>query len=215
METVLTKLCPKCRETKLAEDFNKHKSNRYGLDCYCKACKKKHRDSKRDYYLAKAKVYQKANKQRIKEVKRKRYLKKREQILAKVNEYRLKNREKINKARQKNERKRYYSDPVFKTAFKLRRRINIALRNHEQGTRSKTLQSVGLKSWRCLYEHLKNTAIRNYGYFDSEIGYHVDHIIPLSSAKTPEEVIQLNHYMNLQFLTAQDNFKKSNRMPEC
>jgi hypothetical protein len=35
--------------------------------------------------------------------------------------------------------------------------------------------------------------------------WHVDHIIPLASAKTEDEIYQLNHYTNLQPLWALDN----------
>jgi hypothetical protein len=48
----------------------------------------------------------------------------------------------------------------------------------------------------------------NYGQF----GWHVDHIIPLSSAKTEEEIYKLSHYTNLQPLWAQDNLKKGNKI---
>lgn len=38
--------------------------------------------------------------------------------------------------------------------------------------------------------------------------WHFDHIIPLASAKTEEELIKLNHYTNFQPLWAEDNLKK-------
>ena len=39
-------------------------------------------------------------------------------------------------------------------------------------------------------------------------GWHVDHKVPLSSAKTPDELIKLCHYTNLQPLWAKDNLSK-------
>ena len=42
--------------------------------------------------------------------------------------------------------------------------------------------------------------------------WHIDHIIPLASAKTEEEVIRLFHYTNLQPLWAKENLSKSDKM---
>lgn len=43
-------------------------------------------------------------------------------------------------------------------------------------------------------------------------GWHIDHIIPISSAKTEEELIKLFYYKNLQPLWARDNRKKGNKI---
>jgi hypothetical protein len=47
--------------------------------------------------------------------------------------------------------------------------------------------------------------------WDNKHLWHIDHIIPLSSAKTEDELKQLCHYTNLQPLWAADNIKKSNK----
>ena len=43
-------------------------------------------------------------------------------------------------------------------------------------------------------------------------GWHVDHIDPLSLAMTPEDVVVLMHYTNLQPLWAEENLKKGNKI---
>lgn len=41
--------------------------------------------------------------------------------------------------------------------------------------------------------------------------WHLDHIIPISWAKSEEEVYKLNHYTNYQPLSAFENLAKNNR----
>jgi len=47
----------------------------------------------------------------------------------------------------------------------------------------------------------------NYGKYNGtpNHGWDVDHVVPLSSAKTEEDVIRLNHYNNLQPLCSKIN----------
>jgi hypothetical protein len=42
--------------------------------------------------------------------------------------------------------------------------------------------------------------------------WHIDHILPISTATCEEDVIRLNHYTNLQPLWGEDNLKKSNNI---
>jgi hypothetical protein len=44
-------------------------------------------------------------------------------------------------------------------------------------------------------------------------GWHIDHIIPSSSAIDIESLIKLQHYTNLQPLWAIDNMKKGSKLP--
>jgi hypothetical protein len=42
--------------------------------------------------------------------------------------------------------------------------------------------------------------------------WHLDHIYPVSLAKSQEEIIRLNHYTNFQPLWAEDNIVKGNKV---
>ena len=47
----------------------------------------------------------------------------------------------------------------------------------------------------------------NYGKYNGLLnyGWDIDHIIPVSSSKTEEDIIRLNHYTNLQPLCSKIN----------
>ena len=48
--------------------------------------------------------------------------------------------------------------------------------------------------------------------WDNHGEWHIDHIIPISSGTTEDEVVRLCHYTNLQPLWAKDNRLKSNKI---
>jgi hypothetical protein len=48
----------------------------------------------------------------------------------------------------------------------------------------------------------------NYGLY----GWHIDHIIPLSSAEDEDGVYKLCHYTNLQPLWAKENLSKGSKI---
>ena len=44
--------------------------------------------------------------------------------------------------------------------------------------------------------------------WDNRNLWHIDHIVPLSSAKTATQILKLNHFSNLRPLWAKDNLSK-------
>jgi hypothetical protein len=78
--------------------------------------------------------------------------------------------------------------------------------------KGKTIEILGMdiNSFKIYIESkfLNGMSWDNYGLN----GWHIDHIIPLCSAKTEEEFYKLCHYTNLQPLWAKDNWKKSNKI---
>ena len=77
--------------------------------------------------------------------------------------------------------------------------------------KSKSIDIIGC-SFEEFQEHLESKfeswmTWENKGIYNGELnyGWDIDHIIPLSSAKTEEDVIKLNHYTNLQPLCGYTN----------
>lgn len=70
----------------------------------------------------------------------------------------------------------------------------------------------------CTYEEGRNylASLFTEGMtWDNHGEWHIDHIIPLASAKTREELEPLFHYTNLQPLWAEDNLKKGAKIPKA
>jgi hypothetical protein len=107
-------------------------------------------------------------------------------------------------------KKRRKNDPLFTLIGRIRSRLNQSLRTNGYTKRSKTQEIIG-----CSWEFLKGYIERQFVdgmTWENRSEWHIDHIIPISSAKTEEDVIKLSHYTNLRPLWAADNLRKSNKL---
>ena len=178
--------------------------------------KEKIKERKRKYYEANKekindslKEYRKEYYQKNKDVAKDYYQKNKET----AKEYQLKNKYKINQ-RLKERRE---NDPLYKLTNNLRSSINNALKMKGYVKESRTHEILG-----CSYEHFKeyieiffveDRAWMNWdnygnpkdGIFETNKSWDIDHIIPLSSAKNEEELLELCKYTNLQPLCSYHN----------
>jgi hypothetical protein len=123
-------------------------------------------------------------------------------------EYYRKNKDIYLKRNREYLRERKKKDPIFKAAFNYRKRISQFYKG--KGRNKRTHELLGC-TWEQLILHLEKQFVDgmtkdNYGE------WHIDHIVPLSSAKTIEESEKLCHYTNLQPLWAEDNRIKSDKL---
>jgi len=128
-----------------------------------------------------------------------------EKLALEKSKYAKTNRPKINARQSKYDKQRRAADPLYRLAKNTR---NMVLRYMVDGKRKRTQQIIG-----CTYEELRlhleqqfteGMTWENYGIN----GWHVDHIQPLASAKTEDELVALCHYTNLQPLWCLDNLSK-------
>lgn len=231
--------CKECRSIEGKEYVlnNKQKIKEYKLKNY-EYIKKKNREyylKNKESISEKFKTYKSNNKDIIKIKRREKYLINKEKISDKCKEYRLKNSDKIKLAknkyylenkeaisikgkqykltnkdnRNKRERERRETDSLHKLKCNIRGLIGGSIRKQGYSKDSRTCEILG-----CSFEefkiHLENKFTEGMNW-DNAGKWHLDHIIPISSAKNEEDIIKLNHYTNFQPLWAIDNLTKGNR----
>ena len=183
----------------------------YMLNNPDKALKYKENQSKSDVSKFNKKKYREENKEKIKEQSRLSRLKNKKKIDETAKNYRIKNKEKIAKKRNETRKIRKLKDPLFKLTSTIRTAISNSLKRNGYSKKTRTFNIVG-----CTFEEFKIHIELQFeswmtweihGLYNGELnyGWDLDHIIPLSSATTEEEVIKLNHYTNFQPLCSKIN----------
>lgn len=188
------KICSKCGEEKDLSEFNFRKDSIDGYYRNCKDCRKKYskkyRTNHSDYLISYRKKYRLLN-----------Y----EVVLEKNRNYHRNNREKYNRWRNE----KYKNDFLFKLSTNIRNRLNVIINLKSIKKNQKTFEIIG-----CTIEELKIHLEKQFSdgmtwENHEQFGWHIDHIIPLDSATTKEELYKLCHYTNLRPLWWEDNLHKS------
>lgn len=154
----------------------------------------------------------------MKEYKRKWYQSHKAEISARQRERRRNNNE-SNKAWQASHREqinqhireRKQKDSVFKLKCQARTAIYQSFKRtgHVKQNRCESITGLKIDD---LVSYLCDTYEKTYGKkWDGVEPIHIDHIIPLATAQSEEDVKRLCHYTNLQLLTAQDNLMKGSK----
>jgi hypothetical protein len=110
------------------------------------------------------------------------------------------------------QKSRYNSEPLFAMMSRLRARVRIFLKSNDYTRSSTTKEIIG-----CEVEELKThieSKFVNGMSWGNRGQWHIDHIVPLASAKSLDEVIKLCHYTNLQPLWAKDNLSKGCKLQQ-
>ena len=165
-------------------------------------------ENKEALKASRAKYYAE-NKEALKAFQAKYYAENKEAIKAAVAKYYTENKEAVNAYRAKYKKARMKSNPIFKTACLMRSRTRSALRSKNFKKKHSLSEYLG-----CTIEHLKTYLESKFQpgmTWENQGQWHIDHIIPLASADSVEEVYRLCYYRNLQPLWAADNISKGAR----
>lgn len=166
----------------------------------------KNRDRLREYN----KQYRKQNADKIRKYNKEYKAANRDNIAAWKTIYRRENKDKINEY----QRSRINSSPFLKAQKAVRNRLNelIRLRNFEKKFSFYEYIGCSPEEFQAYIESqfTKDMSWGNYGKV-----WHIDHIIPLGSANSLDQLYELSHYTNLQPLVAADNLSKNDTVPLC
>ena len=173
-------------------------------------------------------IYAKNNKEKLIQDRKKFYQKNKDKINESNKIYVLKNIEKVkerrrvyrNKNKGNEDRKRrkqdwqnnrYKTCEMFRLKSNLRRVISHSLKRGGYKKDGKTEHILGA-SFEIVKQHIEKQFTK--GMMWSKVGefIHIDHKIPLASAKTKEDLFTLFHYTNLQPLWAKDNLEKATKI---
>lgn len=145
-------------------------------------------------------------KERILKRRRAFYWENRDELLKRRREY----TQDYKPIRNKSIRDRRRKDPVFMLQDRLRARIKNYFKRTSLKKSERTQELIG-----CSFEEFKVHIEKQFQKgmnWENRDKWHIDHVVPISSAKTIEDVIALNHFTNLRPLWAEDNLKKSDKM---
>jgi len=226
-----TKICTNCTNEKEIYEFY----TKYGKpESQCKDCikfktkerreKNKEKDKEKNHIYFKE--YRQKNKERLSEYDRLNYLNKNEEkkkrskeyynsnkdvINNKTKEYQKNNRDKINKYKREYNLNKRKNNPLFKMSNNIRTSIYNSIKRKGYSKNNKT-QNILSCTFDEFFKYIENKFEEwmtwdNYGLYNGELnyGWDLDHIIPISSAETEEDIIRLNHYTNFQPLCSKIN----------
>ena len=213
---VKEKQCSKCKKILPVEKFRKDAGKRTGYRSQCKDCEKarihKYYEDNKEDLLIKNKAYCQNNKEKIYKQKRKNIESKYEYYQQMWHNYYIANKEKHAENSKRWAAKQRESDPLFRLKSNIRSMIGHSF--HRTGWFKKELSEeiIGMDVDDFVL-YLLQTYKYFYGYeWDKKEKVHIDHIIPISTAKTEEDIIKLCHYTNLRLLKAFDNMTKHDKL---
>jgi hypothetical protein len=220
----MLKICNRCNIEKEYKFFYKRNDTKDGYRSECKECGKLKIDKEKQKEYNK--LYNEVNSDIISKNKKIKYRENREKYLYDKKEYYLNNKEIIKEYKKKyrienkekiREKNRIYCNNRVKTdtLYALKRTIMSSIKNSfhnknmEKNNRCEEILGCSILEFKIYLESKFEDWMNwnNKGLYNSQLnfGWDIDHIIPVSSAITYDDIVRLNHYTNLQPLCSYTN----------
>jgi len=120
-------------------------------------------------------------------------------------------KQKYRETRNKRFKMRWGNDELFSIRVRIRNLVRNTFRKSGHTKPEKRTEGILGCSYEELKNHLESQFVEGMSW-DNRGDWHIDHIIPLSSAVDKEGLLKLSHYTNLQPLWEKDNLEKSNKI---
>ena len=191
------KKCTRCKIEKELEFFVKDTRRKDSRGSYCVECES---ERLKEYYkkndkriIERQKNYSIENKDKVSEYQKEYRDENKERLYDYIKEYREINRDELNE--KANIRKK--TNPIRKLSHIVRNRIYVYFKSKNIKKKTKTFEMLGCspEEFKMYIESLFTDGM-TWDLVGKEI--HIDHIIPLCSAKDEVELMSLCHYKNLQ-----------------
>lgn len=220
------KVCSKCKINKPITEYHKSPDSIIGVRSDCKICVKIYTDNfrkdnpyqkrdlsseERDELNTKRRYYRNKNKEVLSAKNREYYSKNKDKAVNYRKTYFSKNRERLNEI----EKDRMKNDLSFRLRKRLGNTIRNCFRGACEGNFKKANKTVNILNCSLLFfkGHIEDQFLdwmnwENHGNCKTNefnCTFDFDHIIPISYAKTEEEIYLLNHWSNFQPLCSKVN----------
>lgn len=162
------------------------------------------RERLKEYNKEYKRLYQIENKGRLNAISKAYSENNRERRLEYLKNYQPRRRELTKQRRE--------TDPFYRMTECVRNGVGRAFSSKGWGKQGKSRELLG-SDFETIKKHIERQFKKGMSW-ERRGDIHIDHIIPLSSAKTIEELKMLCHYTNLQPLWKMDNLRKTNKIPE-
>lgn len=202
--------CTKCNQEKDLSEF--YKGHRSCKECHKKcviASRKKKPEKYKEYHKKKSLEWARANKEKHNSSSREWRKNNPEKHRKSAAQWKKNNPDKV-KAAKKRYREKVKNDPLKLMRRRIRSRTLKAFKANRWYKSSRNEEMLGC-TWEEAFSHIESK-FSNGMSWDNMGEWHIDHEIPLASAKTEEELIRLCRFDNLQPLWAEDNLKKGSKI---
>lgn len=132
--------------------------------------------------------------------------KNKEILAAKQKAWVAKNHESKNRKDVERNALRKSIDPIYAMRRRIKDLIAIKIRNGGYTKKSRTQEILGC-DWDFFKTHIERQFVRGMTW-ENRSAWHLDHLVPMATAQTEQDILALNHFTNLRPMWAKDNLSK-------